>query len=94
MRMTRRGRTKIDVPLEEEGVRLDEGNQKFMLGDYRGAITDYSKAIALCPNNAIAFYSKGLACLGMGQKHLAKKYLTKSRELGYRVPQEALDLCV
>jgi Flp pilus assembly protein TadD len=87
------GRTKDGTSLSDEGILLEQGNKKFMLGDYEGAIADFSKAITLNPGNAAAYYSTGLAYLGAGEKGLAKEALTKAAELGYQVPHEALDLC-
>jgi Flp pilus assembly protein TadD len=79
--------------LRDEGIRLEQGNKKFMLGDYQGAIADCSSAIELNPNIAVAYYSRGLAYLGAGQKDLARKGLMRAAELGHQVPHEALGLC-
>jgi Flp pilus assembly protein TadD len=91
--MEQTGRTKNGTSLSEKDLLIEQGNKKFMLGDYQGAIADFSKAIELDPDAATAHYSRGLAYIGAGQKGLAKEGLMKAIELGYKVPPEALDLC-
>ena len=49
---------------------LTWGNTKYHLGDYKGAITDYTQAIRLKPDNAEAYYNRGNAKGDLGQ-HLA-----------------------
>jgi len=44
----------------------NKGNAKVNLGDYRGAIQDYSKAIELNPNDAEAYYNRGNAKVNLG----------------------------
>lgn len=44
------------------------GNVKFDLGNYLGAITDYTKSIQLEPNNVSTYYNRGNA------KYLSKQY--------------------
>ncbi len=46
------------------------GNTKYHLGDYKGAITDYTQAIHLKPDSAGAYLNRGLAKDDLGQ-HLA-----------------------
>ena len=46
------------------------GNTKYHLGDYKGAITDYTQAIRLKPDSADAYYNRGNAKRKLGQ-HLA-----------------------
>ena len=43
------------------------GNTKYDLGDYKGAITDYTHAIRLNPDHAEAYYNRGLAKSKLGQ---------------------------
>ena len=38
---------------------VGRGYAKESLGDYRGALQDYSKAIELDPNNTDAYYNRG-----------------------------------
>ena len=40
---------------------FNSGNAKSELGDYRGAIQDYNKAIELNPKYANAYYNRGNA---------------------------------
>jgi tetratricopeptide (TPR) repeat protein len=40
---------------------LERGNAKFKLKDYKGAIIDFNKSIALNSNNVDAYYSRGTA---------------------------------
>lgn len=47
------------------------GNAKYKLGDYVGAITDYTKSIRLKPDVASAYYVRGLAKGELGQHFAA-----------------------
>jgi len=58
------------------------GSAKYNLGAYRGAIEDYNKAIEINPKSADAYYGRGLAKLGLGQKDSGCLDLSKARELG------------
>jgi hypothetical protein len=49
MSLSESGPRKIEVPLNKEGIRLEDGNQNFMLGDYQRALSDYTKSIKLKP---------------------------------------------
>lgn len=40
---------------------LKNGEQKCHFGDYKGAITDFTEAIRLNPNDAVAYYDRGTA---------------------------------
>ena len=66
---------------------------KYELKDYRGAIADYTKAIELKPDYAQAYNKRGFAYLMLGPKSKAQADFKRAIELGYRVPQEALDAC-
>ena len=46
------------------------GNTKYHLGDYKGAITDYTQAIRLKPDYANVYFNRGVAKGDLGQ-HLA-----------------------
>jgi len=59
------------------------GVEKANSGDYQGAIEDYDKAIELNPKDAEAYYNRGLAKIGMGQKDSGCLDLSKARELGH-----------
>ena len=47
------------------------GNTKYYLGDYKGAITDYTQAIRLNPDYADAYYNRGNAKYHLGQHFAA-----------------------
>ena len=47
------------------------GNTKYDLGDYKGAITDYTQAIRLNPDDADAYNNRGLAKSDLGQHFAA-----------------------
>ena len=47
------------------------GNTKYYLGDYKGAITDYTQAIRLNPDYADAYYNRGIAKSNLGQHFAA-----------------------
>ena len=47
------------------------GNTKSDLGDYKGAITDYTQAIRLNPDYADAYYNRGVAKSDLGQHFAA-----------------------
>ena len=66
---------------------------KYELKDYQGAIADYTKAIELNPDYAQAYNKRGFAYLMLGPKSKAQADFKRAIELGYRVPQEALDAC-
>ena len=61
--------------------------------DYQGAIADYTKAIELNPDYAQAYNKRGFAYLMLGSKSKARADFKRAIELGYCVPQEALDAC-
>ena len=46
----------------------NRGVDKFILGDYKGAIADYDEAISINPNDAMTYYNRGRA------KHDLKDY--------------------
>ena len=61
----------------------DSGIEKANSGDYQGAIKDYDKAIEINPKDAEAYYNRGAAKLGLGQKDSGCLDLYKARELGH-----------
>ena len=59
------------------------GNSKFNIGDYIGAISDYSKIIQKNPNDSPnEFYNRGMARIYLNQIELGCKDLSKSGEQG------------
>ena len=57
------------------------GVNKSKLGDDRGAIADYNKAIELDPNDATAYYNRGSAKAYLGDKKGSCLDLSKVIEL-------------
>ena len=45
---------------------IKSGNAKFIQGDLRGAIADYSRAVELSPDNTDAYIRRGVAKLSLG----------------------------
>ena len=52
-------------------IYLLRGSKKEKLGDYKGAIADYTKAICLGPNDAHAYYNRGSIKKKLGQYEAA-----------------------
>ncbi len=69
---------------------LKAGNTKYELKDYKGAIKYYNKAIELNPNNAVAYYNRGLAKIHLGQKDNGCLDLSKAGELGHAKAYEVI----
>ncbi len=61
---------------------LSRGNAKFNLGDYKGAILDYSKAILINPKNGLAYLNRGDAKILIKDKIGGCKDLNKAASLG------------
>ena len=59
----------------------DRGIAKNELGDHKGAIQDYNKAIELNPNYALAYYKRGNAKIKLGQKDSGCLDLSKAGEM-------------
>ena len=49
----------------------NRGHDKFMQGDYKGAIADYDRVIALNPGNGGACYFRGVAKFKLGATYAA-----------------------
>lgn len=60
---------------------LEKGKSKQSIGDYRGAISDYTKAIELDPENAEAYHGRGLAKALLLENRGAISDYTKAIEL-------------
>jgi tetratricopeptide (TPR) repeat protein len=63
---------------------IDKGMSKSILGDNKGAIQDFSKAIELKPNSAIAYKNRGLLKIDLGRNSSGCLDLSKAGELVYR----------
>ena len=61
---------------------VEAGDAKYALQDYYGAITDYTKAIGLDPEDSYAYYLRGLAKDVLGYSNGACSDWGKSAELG------------
>ena len=63
------------------GKYLENGNTKYNLGDYSGAILDYNKAIEINPNDAGAYYKRGNAKRILGDNRGAIQDYNKAIEI-------------
>ena len=61
---------------------FEKGIAKSNLGDYKGAIQDYNKAIELNPNYVLAYNNRGISKIALGQKVSGCLDLSKAGELG------------
>jgi tetratricopeptide (TPR) repeat protein len=60
---------------------LFSANAKYKDGDYLGSLTDYTQAIQLNPDDAMAFCSRGVAYYRLGEEQKAIIDYTRSIEL-------------
>ncbi len=60
------------------------GNEKFALGDYQGAIADYTQAISLKPDYASAYINRGVVKSALGDKQGAIADLQEAARLSQR----------
>jgi S1-C subfamily serine protease len=58
-----------------------QGSQKYQSGDFKGAISDYDKAIQLNPNHARYYYNRGRSRAALGDKKGAISDLDKAIQL-------------
>jgi len=66
----------------------NRGTAKFRIGDYEGAIIDYSKAIELNPDSAIPYRGRGKAKQKLNEINSACRDWGKGYELGDKVSNE------
>ncbi|BAZ08691.1 serine/threonine protein kinase [Calothrix sp. NIES-4071] len=62
----------------------NRGLEKYNKKDYRGAIEDYSQAIKINPNYAIAYYNRGLARYYLGENQIAIQDYSQAIKLNPR----------
>ncbi len=60
---------------------FDNAFKKFEVGDYKGAIGDYSRVLEIDPNNVSALYNRGVSRQNIGNFKAAIKDFTKVIEL-------------
>ncbi|MDP2886944.1 MAG: tetratricopeptide repeat protein [Ignavibacteria bacterium] len=72
---------------------FERATTKHHLGDYQGAIADFTKAISLKPDFANPYNNRGIAYLMLNQKSKALADFMRAIELGYSARQEVLDMC-
>lgn len=66
---------------------LNRGRDRFQHGDYRGAIQDFNQAIILDPNNANAYYSRGLFLHKLGDALGAVSDFDRALQLNPRLAE-------
>ncbi len=59
---------------------FDQGLEKYEAGNYQGAIDDYTKAIEINPQNAIAYNNRGIARFKLGDYQGSSADYTKAIE--------------
>ncbi len=74
------------VNAESSVFYYNRGNDKYDVGDYYGAIADYTKAIEISPREADAYYNRGLAKHDLNDYYGAIADYTKAIEIN---PREA-----
>ena len=68
---------------------INSARTKLDLGDYTGAIQDYTNFITLNPDDALAYCTRGAAKYNLGDKNGCCLDFSKAGELGY---EDAYDL--
>ena len=61
----------------------NRGLASYNLGQYERAIQDYDQAIRLDPQNALAYYGRGLVYKELDKSTEAELDIAKAKELGY-----------
>jgi tetratricopeptide (TPR) repeat protein len=61
------------------------GFENYQLGNLKSAIADYTKAIELDPENALAYYNRGFAKYANGEQNGAKKDIDIAHDLNPRI---------
>jgi tetratricopeptide (TPR) repeat protein len=71
--------------ISANGDLLSSANAKYKDGDYLGALTDYTRAIQIDPDDAIAVCDRGVVYYRLGDEENAKIDYTRSIELNPRL---------
>lgn len=66
-----------------KGLYFNRGTSKFMLNDFRGAISDYSSELESNPNSIDSYYYRGIAAICVAKKDSGCADLSKAGELGH-----------
>ena len=71
---------------------FNSGVKKGESGDWVGAIKDFSKAIELNPNYALAYYNRGAVKIRLGQKDNGCSDFSKASELNLNEANVAIQM--
>ena len=74
--------TEDDNDLEAAAL-VDSGYEYNSLGQYERAIQDFDEAIRLNPQDANAYYNRGLAYGDLGKRVESERDIRKAKELRY-----------
>ena len=74
----------------KDRVYFEQGNDKFRLGQYQGAIADYDQALRLNPDYAAVYYICGLAKHTLGQHQAAIADMKTALKLAQEAGDSAL----
>ena len=80
-RITTSDYNKVKEPNLNADTYLNNGNSKYNLKDYYGAISDYTKAIEIDPNNANAYFNRGNSKYDLKDYYGAISDYTKAIEI-------------
>ncbi|QQS29542.1 MAG: tetratricopeptide repeat protein [Sphingobacteriales bacterium] len=72
----------ISISLNSQTIEFQNGNAKFELGDYQGAIQDYNKAIVINPKFSEVYCARRILKFVLGNKRSGCLDLSKAGELG------------
>jgi len=82
---------KKELPLTQEKDALDKGIDYLNNRMYNEAIIEFTRAIAINPSDADAYYSRGLAYSLKQEYDKAQEDMQKAAALGYAVESEFLE---
>lgn len=69
---------------------FERGNSNFIHQRHNDALNDFSAVIVLDPNHGEAYYLRGLTQIALGFKEKANSDFLKSKELGYKNADNAI----